>query len=163
LLDELPTRPDALRTDGIDIWLSGGDDQSRSVDDAVETLFQQVSPSGYLAIQMYVNRLSTRDDSLRSEVAARLGRPVTVGFGPRFLHSTGQLHKGGPDDGVFVQIERQADEDLSIPGYPFSYQQLIDAQAWGDRSVLVERGRPVLTLRVRDQAGFDRALRALRG
>jgi len=163
LLDELPTRPDALRTDGIDIWLSGSDDQSRSIDDAVETLFQQVSPSGYLAIQMYVNRLSTRDDSLRSEVAARLGRPVTVGYGPRFLHSTGQLHKGGPDDGVFVQIEWQADEDLSIPGYPFSYQQLIDAQAWGDRSVLVERGRPVLTLRVRDQAGFDRALRALRG
>lgn len=163
LLDELPTRPESLRADGIDIWLPGADDQSRSLEQAVDGLFQRMSPSGYVAIQMYVNRLAMELEDLRGVVAERLSRPVTVGYGPRFLHSTGQLHKGGPDDGVFVQIEWPADQDMAIPGYPFSYQQLIDAQAWGDRSVLVERGRPVLTLRVSDEAGFHRALGALRG
>lgn len=163
LLDELPTRPDPLQADGVDIWLSGAAAESQTLEDAITSVFQQVSSSGFLALQMYVNRLDTEEASVRSDIAHRLGRPVTVGYGPRFLHSTGQLHKGGPTDGVFIQIEWQAKNDLRIPGYPFSYQQLIDAQAWGDRSVLVERGRPVLTLRVTDEAGFRRVLQALRG
>ena len=163
LLDELPTRPEPVHAEGVDIWLPEETAAVGSLEDAVRIVLQHVSASGYLALQMYVNRLEADGADIRSDLAARLGRPVTLGYGPRFLHSTGQLHKGGPDDGVFIQIEWPAQDDLEIPGFPFSYQQLIDAQAWGDRSVLVDRGRPVLTLRVRDQAGFSRVLSTLRG
>jgi glucose-6-phosphate isomerase len=72
--------------------------------------------------------------------------PVTFGWGPRFLHSTGQYHKGGPATGVFLQITATAPQDLEIPESPFSYGYLIQAQAAGDASVLAEHGRPVITL-----------------
>lgn len=163
LLDVLPTRPEPLSAEGVDIWLSSATGEADSLEDAVAKVCGQVSDSGYLALQLYVNRLDTEVGRLRSEVASRLERPVTLGYGPRFLHSTGQFHKGGPDDGVFVQIEWPAEQDMAIPSYPFSFQQLIDSQAWGDRSVLIERGRPVLTLRVTDEAGFQSVLSALRG
>jgi glucose-6-phosphate isomerase len=71
---------------------------------------------------------------------------VTFGWGPRFLHSTGQYHKGGPATGVFLQITTTPAVDLDIPGSPFTFGQLIQAQASGDASVLAEHGRPVLTL-----------------
>jgi glucose-6-phosphate isomerase len=71
---------------------------------------------------------------------------VTFGWGPRFLHSTGQFHKGGPAVGVFLQIVGAGDVDLEIPERPFTFGQLIQAQAAGDASVLADHGRPVLTL-----------------
>ncbi|TAL42950.1 MAG: glucose-6-phosphate isomerase, partial [Salinibacterium sp.] len=76
----------------------------------------------------------------------RAQRPVTFGWGPRFLHSTGQFHKGGPEVGVFLQIVTNEDVDLAIPDRPFTFGQLIRAQAAGDASVLAEHGRPVLSL-----------------
>ncbi len=83
---------------------------------------------------------------MRDLLAAKAQRPVTFGWGPRFLHSTGQFHKGGPAVGVFLQITAAAPEDLEIPDRPFTFGQLIQAQAAGDASVLGEHGRPVLTL-----------------
>ncbi|MCA1942870.1 MAG: glucose-6-phosphate isomerase, partial [Yonghaparkia sp.] len=91
----------------------------------------------------------------RPAVAARTGRPVTFGWGPRFLHSTGQYHKGGPARGVFLQITGTLADDLEIPDRPFSYGQLIAAQAAGDAAVLTAAGMPVVTLRVRDAAALD--------
>jgi hypothetical protein len=80
-------------------------------------------------------RLSIRD---RHRVA------TTVGFGPRFLHSTGQLHKGGPPTGAFIQVvEERRDVDLPIPGAPYTFGALIDAQALGDLRSLRQRGRRV--------------------
>jgi glucose-6-phosphate isomerase len=73
---------------------------------------------------------------------------VTFGWGPRFLHSTGQYHKGGAANGVFVQIVGAFGDDLAIPGRPFTYGQLIASQAAGDAAVLTGLGMPVLTLRV---------------
>ena len=75
-------------------------------------------------------------------LAARAKRPVTFGWGPRFLHSTGQFHKGGPAIGVFLQITQTAETDLEIPDRPFTFGQLMQAQAAGDASVLAEHGRP---------------------
>jgi len=89
---------------------------------------------------------------LRDLVAARTKRPVTFGWGPRFLHSTGQFHKGGPAVGVFLQITQTPMEDLAIPGRPFTFGQLITYQAAGDASVLADHGRPVLTLTLTDPA-----------
>jgi glucose-6-phosphate isomerase len=84
-------------------------------------------------------------------VAADSGRPTTFGWGPRFLHSTGQYHKGGPAEGVFLQILERTDVDLEIPGRPFTFGQLIEAQAAGDAVVLAEgHGRPVVSLTLTD-------------
>jgi glucose-6-phosphate isomerase len=83
-------------------------------------------------------------------IAADCGRPATFGWGPRFLHSTGQYHKGGPAQGVFLQITERTNVDLEIPGRPFTFGQLIEAQADGDAKVLTELGRPVVTLTLTD-------------
>ena len=75
---------------------------------------------------------------------------MTFGWGPRFLHSTGQFHKGGSAVGVFLQITENAATDLAIPDRPFTFGQLIQAQAAGDAGVLADHGRPVLTLNLTD-------------
>jgi glucose-6-phosphate isomerase len=114
---------------------------------AVDALLGQLGPDGYVSIQAYVDRLALPQlAGIRDLLAAKAGRPVTFGWGPRFLHSTGQFHKGGPAVGVFLQITENAAEDLEIPDRPFTFGQLIQAQAAGDASVLGEHGRPVLTL-----------------
>jgi glucose-6-phosphate isomerase len=85
-------------------------------------------------------------------LAAISGRPVTFGWGPRFLHSTGQFHKGGPAIGVFLQVTAASAQDLTIPERPFTFGELIAAQAAGDAQVLGEHGRPVLRLHLTDRA-----------
>lgn len=118
---------------------------------AVDALLAQLPEDGYVSIQAYVDRLELpKLVELRDLLAARSGRPVTFGWGPRFLHSTGQFHKGGPAIGVFLQITADAATDLEIPGIPFTFGQLIQAQAAGDASVLADHGRPVLRLNLTD-------------
>ncbi|SBS73945.1 glucose-6-phosphate isomerase [uncultured Microbacterium sp.] len=114
-------------------------------------LWGAVPADGYVAIQAYVDRVAVPQLSgLRELAAADSGRPTTFGWGPRFLHSTGQYHKGGPAHGVFLQILESTDVDLEIPGRPFTFGQLIRAQAAGDAEVLAAHGRPVVTLTLTD-------------
>lgn len=114
-------------------------------------LWQRLSPTGYVSIQAYVDRTSLPQlAGWRELVAADCGRPTTFGWGPRFLHSTGQFHKGGPAEGVFVQVLESTDVDLEIPGRPFTFGELIRAQAPGDAQVLTALGRPVVTLTLTD-------------
>jgi glucose-6-phosphate isomerase len=87
---------------------------------------------------------------LRGLIAERSNRPTTFGWGPRFLHSTGQYHKGGPKQGLFLQIVSGDGDDLEIPGRPFGYRQLIDSQASGDAKVLHAGSSKVLILRLTD-------------
>ena len=123
--------------------LSGATD----LDSAVSALLSFLDDDGYVSIQAYVDRVAHPAlAETRDLVAARAKRPVTFGWGPRFLHSTGQFHKGGPAIGVFLQITTAHETDLSIPDRPFTFGQLIQAQAAGDASVLADHGRPVLTL-----------------
>lgn len=126
-------------------------------------LLASVPDDGYLAIHAYLDRTTDPGyEQLRDRIAAKIGRPVTFGWGPRFLHSTGQYHKGGPANGVFVQLLAPAKHDLAIPGRAFSFGQLITAQAAGDASVLRAHGRPVLTLELQDSAsGLSRLLEIL--
>jgi glucose-6-phosphate isomerase len=115
--------------------------------DAISALLSYLTEDGYVAIQAYVNRVAhPQVATLRDEIARRAKRPVTFGWGPRFLHSTGQFHKGGPETGVFLQITTNEAVDLEIPDRPFTFGQLIRAQADGDASVLAAHGRPVLSL-----------------
>jgi len=118
---------------------------------AIDALLSQLGDDGYVAIQAYVDRVAHPQlAEFRDILAARAKRPVTFGWGPRFLHSTGQFHKGGPAVGVFLQITQAATEDLAIPDRPFTFGQLIQYQVQGDASVLAEHGRPVLTLTLAD-------------
>lgn len=120
---------------------------------AVAALLSKCGDRGYVAVMAYVN--SQRDAALtgvRAALAKRTGRPTTFGWGPRFLHSTGQYHKGGPPTGVYIQISCDESADLDIPGRPFTFGTLINAQAAGDARVLAEHGRPVLRLHLTDPA-----------
>jgi glucose-6-phosphate isomerase len=120
---------------------------------ALFALLSQLPDDGYVSIQAYVNRVAHPElVALRDELAARAKRPVTFGWGPRFLHSTGQFHKGGPAVGVFLQVLTAEETDLQIPDRPFTFGQLIRAQAEGDASVLADHGRPVLSLTLRNPA-----------
>jgi len=127
-------------------------------------LLGSVPDDGYLAIQAYLDREHDPGFTvLRDRIAERIGRPVTFGWGPRFLHSTGQYHKGGPANGVFLQLLAPATEDLDIPGRDFSFGRLIAAQAAGDAAVLRGQGRPVLTLELDDAVSGLRRLLELVG
>jgi glucose-6-phosphate isomerase len=100
---------------------------------------------------------------LRIDLARRTGRPVTWGWGPRFLHSTGQYHKGGPATGVYLQVTTEPHADLDVPGRAFTFGEFISAQAAGDGQVLADHGRPVLRLHLRDHdAGLDQLRQALK-
>jgi glucose-6-phosphate isomerase len=130
----------------------------------LDNLASAVADDGYLAIQAYVDRHANRSMAgLRDAFAARVGRPVTFGWGPRFLHSTGQFHKGGPKVGAFLQLLSPADADLDIPDRPFTFGQLIQAQAAGDASVLEDLGRPVLSLTLANPADGEAAIRSALG
>ena len=85
---------------------------------------------------------------LRDQLARRAGRPVTFGWGPQYLHSTGQFHKGGPPHGVFLILTGGPATHLAIPGRDFDFAELVRAQADADAKVLTELGRPVLRLHV---------------
>jgi len=166
LLDEQPQPSPAAFTDGV-VEVRGTDGLLAGVDDvagAVDSLLDQLPERGYVAVMAYVN--AERDATLsgvRAALAARTGRPVTFGWGPRFLHSTGQYHKGGSPVGVFVQITTAAPEDMPIPDRPFSFGELIAAQAAGDAEVLAEHGRPVLRLHLTDvEAGVRQLTEVLR-
>lgn len=126
---------------------------AESLDAAVDALLALLPEDGYLSVQAYADRIAYPELlDVRDALAARTGRPVTFGWGPRFLHSTGQYHKGGPANGVYLQVVTAEPEDLAIPGRPFTFGQLIRAQAAGDASVLAAHGRPVLSLTLNNPA-----------
>lgn len=86
---------------------------------------------------------------------------MTFGWGPRFLHSTGQYHKGGPAQGVYIQVTDTPESDLAVPGREFTFGQFIAAQAGGDAAVLGAHSRPVLRLHLTGPAGRSAVIRAL--
>ena len=100
---------------------------------------------------------------LRDALAVRTGRPVTFGWGPRFLHSTGQYHKGGPATGVYLQVTGDPQADLAVPDRPFTFHEFLTAQAVGDGQVLARKGRPVLRLHVSSPGNLDVVRAALSG
>ena len=141
-------------------WL--GD--ASSVGAAVDALLAQLDRDrGYVAVMAYLDREADADlELVARDLFDRTGRPATFGWGPRFLHSTGQYHKGGPATGVYVQVTTAPAQDLAVPGRDFTLGQFIAAQAAGDAKVLAEHGRPVLRLHLTDHdAGLTQVRAAL--
>ena len=113
----------------------------------MEKFLAAIKPGDYLAIMAYLPPTPENDRRLaaiRLRLRDRLKVATTLGYGPRFLHSTGQLHKGGPPVGHFLQITERVVDDLPIPGEPFGFGQLEAAQAEGDLVALRARGRPAI-------------------
>jgi transaldolase / glucose-6-phosphate isomerase len=117
-----------------------------------EELFAQAQEGDYVAIQAFIDPLRERELAPLIDRARETGCVVTHGLGPRYLHSTGQLHKGGPNTGLFLQVVDDPGEELGIPGQPFGFAQLIRAQAAGDFESLKERGRRVARVRLEEVA-----------
>ncbi len=117
----------------------------------VRAFWAQARPQDYVAIMAYVDRREDYEATLqeiRGLIGERLGLAVTLGFGPRFLHSTGQLHKGGPDTGLFLQIRHDEPNDVAIPGRRYTFGVLELAQALGDERALRQQQRRVLAVHV---------------
>ena len=129
---------------------------------SVEELLSQAAPGDYLCIMAYVHQTPEVDaalGALRRRVMERHAIATTSGYGPRFLHSTGQLHKGGPASGLFLQITTDHPNDIDVPGQGYSFGTLADAQALGDLQALQAAGLRVA--RVRLTGGVAEGLSAL--
>ncbi|MFD0472932.1 glucose-6-phosphate isomerase [Nonomuraea thailandensis] len=178
-LPDLPTGAPAFVDGPVEVY---GAATAKDLPGLFSELLHAIPGDGYLAITAYLDRLAAFDApvpdgadfeqmtdawmwadplTLRALLALRTDRPVTFGWGPRFLHSTGQYHKGGPQNGVFLQITGAVTEDVAVPGRPYSLGRLQLAQALGDLGALETRGRPAVRLHLTDRAaGVARLLEA---
>ena len=152
----LPEGDPAFTDGAIEVHVADNDllDGATTVPEALSALLAAVPANGYLAVMAYLDRLhDAKAARLRALLAGRTTRPVTFGWGPRFLHSTGQYHKGGPQVGAFLQVTGAHTTDLDVPGQPFTFGRLQLAQALGDLQALESRDRPVMRLHLTDRSG----------
>ncbi|MEU6713285.1 glucose-6-phosphate isomerase [Nonomuraea sp. NPDC046802] len=169
-LPDLPTGAPAFVDGPVEVY---GAATATDLPGLFDELLRAIPADGYLSIMAYLDRLAAFDApvpdgadfeqmtdawmmadpaTLRALLALRTDRPVTFGWGPRFLHSTGQYHKGGPQNGVFLQITGAVAEDVAVPGRPYTLGRLQLAQALGDLGALETRGRPAVRLHLTDRA-----------
>jgi len=151
--------------------VAGDDTAVRATDEAalrtaLRTHLGKLKPNGYASIQAYIAQTPDRDESLaeiRTLLRDATRRATTVGYGPRFLHSTGQLHKGGAPIGWFLQLVSEHPEDRAIPGKAYTFGQLIDAQAIGDARTIESHDLPILRVNLGQDAdaGLAAVARAL--
>ena len=154
--------PLALHGDAA-LRLTGGD---RSVVSELARHLARRRANAYLALQAFIAPTPARDNALariRRLLRDRTGRATTAGYGPRFLHSTGQLHKGGAPIGWFLQLTANHPVDREIPGWPYTFGQLIDAQASGDFAAIEAHDLPILRVHLGDDpdaglAALERAI-----
>ncbi|HZS94951.1 MAG TPA: bifunctional transaldolase/phosoglucose isomerase [Chloroflexota bacterium] len=156
-LGRLPEPGVAADQDGVRLAVDGASvdrTSGGSLPEKIASLLDSVSAPQYIGIMAYIAPTERHDEILWTTAATlRDARKVavTVGYGPRFLHSTGQLHKGGPAEGVFIQIVAQAHADVMIPGEDYSFATLIRAQALGDFQALEQHGLPAIRLDLPDE------------
>ncbi|WP_239126636.1 glucose-6-phosphate isomerase [Asanoa siamensis] len=159
LAEGLPSEEPSFTEGAIEVHGAAGD----SLEAVLRDLVGGIDPHGYLAVLAFLDRVGdAKAEQVRAALATASGRPVTFGWGPRYLHSTGQYHKGGPQVGSFLQLTGAVLADLPIAGKPYGFAELQAAQAAGDRKAMTDRGRPVVRLHLTDRAaGIDQLLRAL--
>ncbi len=122
------------------------DEKSATVSETLKQFLAQAHSGDYLALMAYITENPANDKALqdiRSMLQDHLHIPTTLGYGPRFLHSTGQFHKGGPNTGLFLQLTADDIEDVPIPGAPYTFGIFKRAEALGDLEALRKHGRRV--------------------
>jgi len=131
---------------------------------SLKNLIANTDNDGYIAIMAYLDRQGdAKITELRDILSQKSGRPVSFGWGPRFLHSTGQFHKGGQQNGSFLQITGVTVNNFAVPGREFDFRTLLMAQALGDARALATRKYPLLRLHLTERsAGIDQLLEAAR-
>jgi transaldolase / glucose-6-phosphate isomerase len=128
-----------------------GSDVELEPQGSLDELFAQAEEGDYVAIQAFIDPVREGElDPLIERARRETGCVVTHGLGPRYLHSTGQLHKGGPPTGLFVQVVDDTGDEVKIPGRNFGFGRLVRAQAAGDFASLEERGRRIVRVRLDD-------------
>ncbi len=166
---KLPDEAPFLISDGIKLFTDPRDQDAlrqESLDDVIKAHLGRAGPGDYVALLAYIDRNPAHIEALRKlRTRIRDAKHVAtcVGFGPRFLHSTGQAYKGGPNSGVVLQITADDAKDLAVPGEKFSFGTVKAAQARGDFDVLAERGRRALRVHLGADvdAGLARLARAV--
>jgi glucose-6-phosphate isomerase len=164
-IGKMPVGAPRLIDSGIELYAEGA---ARAISTlqlapALQAFFAERRPGDYLALLAYVARNAENGaqlDALRAVLAERLAMPVLLGYGPRYMHSIGQLYKGGPASGMFVVITSEKREDVPIPGAKYTFGQLEMAQALGDLQSLARLGKPALRLHLRQ--GVPQGLAELR-
>jgi transaldolase/glucose-6-phosphate isomerase len=137
----LPAEEPLFEEKGIRVY---GETPERTLDACLKRHLSDMGPGAYVAFLAYVEMTDLHEKILngaRAAVRDKTHSATCLGFGPRFLHSTGQAYKGGPAGGVFIQITAETSEDVPVPGQKYSYAIVEAAQAQGDLAVLRERGR----------------------
>lgn len=145
-------RPPAAFSEGS---LSVGGTEASDLRSALTDLIGRIPPAGYLGLLAFIDPTPDTLEllhAIRQLLAERLRIPTILGIGPRYLHSTGQLFKGGPNTGAFIQLVSEPANDLPVPGQRYSFRTMFLAQAYGDYEALVSRGRPVLQISFRRDA-----------
>jgi transaldolase / glucose-6-phosphate isomerase len=151
-------QPDVQRAKDRTAEVLDGGDLPAELPGDLDAALAEVRSGDYVAIQAFVAPSEAtwgRLQAARGRIRDRLGVATALGYGPRYLHSTGQLHKGGPDTGVFLQVTEEPMEDRPIPGRPFTFGRLIAAQAAGDLAALRERGRRVARVTTEDLVAWS--------
>src|SRR5690606_4534308 len=125
---------------------------------------KKTKAGGYVALNAYLPRNDEMNDALqkmRVAIRAKTGNAVTAGFGPRFQHSTGQFHKGGPKNALFLVITAEPEKDVDIPTEGMTFGTLIRAQALGDYEALIEAKRKVMRVHLPSAGALSDVLKAL--
>jgi hypothetical protein len=149
--------------DGIRLF-SSSEVNGNTLTDVLKDFLSSAEPGGYVAINAYLPRNEDMIDALqqmRAAIRSKTGNAVTAGFGPRFQHSTGQFHKGGPDNALFIVLTAEPDADFEVPTQGLTFGTLIRAQALGDTEALIEAGRKVLRIHLPAVSYLDVILSAL--
>jgi len=138
--------------------------QGDNLSTILQNFLKEARPNGYVAINAYLTRNEEMIEalqSLRAAIRAKTGNAVTAGFGPRFQHSTGQFHKGGPDNALFIVVTAEPAADFEIPTEGLTFGTLIRAQALGDYEALIDAGRKVLRVHLPSPKDIDQIQNAL--
>lgn len=156
----LPPETPFYSEEGIELYADDGLAEQLKGHDGLREVLRaftgKIGAGDYFALLAYIEMNAAHEEvltSIRRSVLERTGNATCLGFGPRFLHSTGQAYKGGPNSGVFLQITADPDEDLAVPGRAFTFGVVAAAQARGDLQVLIDRGRRALRIHLTGNLG----------
>jgi len=150
-----PKEKALFEKDGVSVYGANGSSRTASLEEALQSFLSQASDKDYVALLAYLSRDKNNEallQTIRAHIFKAKKLATTLGFGPRYLHSTGQYHKGGDNSGLFISITADDSKDLPVPGAGYSYSVLKEAQARGDWQALAKNNRRILHIHLKNKA-----------